>query len=134
MQAIRLHPPEDGSQPSFSANNPAPITALALDSIPIPTLNKPGQLLIRVHATTVTRAELTWPETYSSDLPLLGHDLVGTVVAVQHHEDTDEEHTIPGFKPGDEVFGMLDMSKGSTWAEFAVALSDEVALKPGTLG
>ncbi len=133
MQAIRVHPPASESQPPFSANNPAPSTALALDTIPIPTVDKPGQLLIRVHATSVTRAELTWPETYSTDLPLLGHDLAGTVVAVQNDPYADKDRRGSDFKPGDEVYGMLDMSKGSTWAEFAVARTDHVALKPKTL-
>jgi NADPH:quinone reductase-like Zn-dependent oxidoreductase len=129
MQAIRLHPPQSDAEPRFSAANPAPTTAMVLDTIPMPTLSKPGQLLIRVHATTVTRAELTWPETYSTDLPLLGHDLAGTVVAVQ----TDTNDTGSDFKPGDKVYGMLDMSKGSTWAEYAIAWTDQVATKPETL-
>ncbi|KAF7505409.1 hypothetical protein GJ744_000955 [Endocarpon pusillum] len=133
MQAIRVHPPESETEPPFSAANPAPSAALVLDTIPIPTLDKPGQLLIRVHATSVTRAELTWPETYSTDLPLLGHDLAGTVVEVQDDPGTNENRTDSDLKPGDEVYGMLDMSKGSTWAEFAIAWTDQVALKPKLL-
>lgn len=134
MQAIRLHPPESSSEPPYSADNPAPPSALVLDRIPIPTMNEPGQLLIRVHATPVTRAELTWPETYTTDLPLLGHDLAGTVVAVQNDEASDQREARYDFKPGEEVFGMLDMSKsGSTWAELAIAQSHEVVLKPKSL-
>lgn len=133
MQAIRVHPPQSELEPPFSASNPAPPTALVLDTIPIPTLNKAGQLLIRVHATSVTRAELTWAETYSTELPLLGYDLAGTVVAVQNDAEADKDGTGPGFKAGDEVFGLLDMHKGSTWAEFAIARTDQIALKPESL-
>ncbi|ERF68526.1 hypothetical protein EPUS_05665 [Endocarpon pusillum Z07020] len=133
MQAIRVHPPESETEPPFSATNPAPSAALVLDTIPVPTLDKPGQLLIRVHATSVTRDELTWTETYSTDLPLLGHDLAGTVVAVQDDPGTNKNRTDSDLKPGDEVYGMLDTSKGSTWAEFAIATTDQVALKPKLL-
>ena len=133
MQAIRIHPPESDSEPPFSASNPAPTTALFLDTIPVPNLQKSGQLLIRVHATTVTRAELTWPETYSTDLPLLGHDLAGTVVAVYNDQGSDKTRTESDFRPGDQVYGMLDMDKGSTWAEFAIGWIDEVAPKPASL-
>lgn len=133
MQAIRVHPSDSKPQSPFSARNPAPSSALRLDNIPIPTLDKPGQLLVRVHATSVTRAELTWPETYSTDLPLLGHDLAGTVVAVQEDQDVDKNGASSDLKPGDDVYGMLDMGKGSTWAEFAIARTDHVALKPKKL-
>jgi NADPH:quinone reductase-like Zn-dependent oxidoreductase len=133
MQAIRVHPPKSESEPPYSASNPALSTALVLDNISIPTLSKPGQLLIRVHATSVTRAELTWPETYGIQLPMMGYDLAGTVVAVQEGEEANREGHESGFKPGDEVFGLLDMKKGSTWAEFAIARTDQVAAKPETL-
>ena len=133
MQAVRVQPAESGSAAPYSANNPAPPSALVLDTIPIPTLSKPGQLLIRVHATTVTRDELAWPETYSTNVQLLGHDVAGTVVAVQKKPGTDDTNELSDFKQGDKVYGMLDMSKGSTWAEFAIAQTDQVALKPGSL-
>jgi NADPH:quinone reductase-like Zn-dependent oxidoreductase len=133
MQAIRVHPPKSEPEPPYSASNPAPSTALVLDNIPIPALNKHGQLLIRVRATSVTRAELTWPETYETELPMMGYDLAGIVVAV--HDDAQAGIEGPGsvFKPGDEVYGLLEMKKGSTWAEFAIAQIDQVAAKPETL-
>jgi NADPH:quinone reductase-like Zn-dependent oxidoreductase len=133
MQAVRIHPPEFGSEPPFSSTNPAPPSALNLDTINIPTLSKPGEILVRVHATTVTRGELTWSETYSTDLPLLGHDFAGTVVGVQNDPDSAGKEKASDFKPGDGVYAMLDMDRGSTWAEFAVAQTDQVALKPKSL-
>lgn len=133
MQAIRVHPPDSLSETPYSSSNPAPASALRLDTIPIPTLEKPGQLLIRVHATAVTRGELTWPETYSTHLPLLGYELAGTVVGVHKDLNGDKRETDLDFKPGDEVFGTLDTSKGGTWAEYAVGWTNHVALKPEAL-
>lgn len=134
MQAIRVHPPHCPAEIPYSASNPAPASALRLDTIPIPTLEKPGQLLIRVHATTVTRGELAWPETYRTDLPVLGYDLAGTVMTIHDHSETDKKEAGSGFKPGDQVFGTVDLSKGATWAEYVVAWTDHVALKPEALG
>jgi NADPH:quinone reductase-like Zn-dependent oxidoreductase len=133
MQAVRVHPLGTSSVQQWSAKNPAPFWALSLDTIPIPTLTSPGQLLIRVHASTVTRDELTWPETYSTELPILGHDLAGTVEAVQGDTEGLGKNSETDCKPGDEVYGMLDMSRGSTWAQFAVARHDQIALKPKSL-
>jgi NADPH:quinone reductase-like Zn-dependent oxidoreductase len=133
MQAIRIHPPKSESEPPYSASNPAPSTALVLDHVPIPALSKPGQLLIRVRATSVTRAELTWPETYYTELPMMGYDLAGIVVAVYDDAEADREGPKSVFKPGDEVYGLLEMKKGSTWAEFAIAEIDQLAPKPELL-
>jgi len=38
------------------------------------------------------------------------------------------------FKPGDEVCGMTDVARGSTWAEYVLAETREVAIKPKWLG
>ncbi|KAJ5444134.1 uncharacterized protein N7458_008006 [Penicillium daleae] len=125
MQAVRLHPAAPPS-PSYSPSNPAPSTALHLDQIPIPHPTKPGQLLIRIKATTIIRDMLTWPETYTHPYTTLGNDFAGTVVEV-----------FPGgesaLKVGDEVFGMVHADRPSTWAEYAIVLESEVAVKPRTL-
>lgn len=69
---------------------------------------------------------LTWPETYTSDYTILGHDFAGTVTEVFSADSA--------FKPGDQVFGMAHADRGSTWAEYAIVLESEVALKPSRLG
>jgi NADPH:quinone reductase-like Zn-dependent oxidoreductase len=90
------------------------------------------ELLVRVHAAGLDRG--TWH--VMTGLPYLmrvmgfgfrrpknrvpGLDVAGTVVAVGSAVTT--------FTPGDEVFGV---SKGS-YAEYAVALEDKMALKPTT--
>ncbi|KPM43430.1 hypothetical protein AK830_g3112 [Neonectria ditissima] len=123
MQAIRIHPAASSITP-FSASNPAPPSSLVLDQdveIPQP---KPGQALVRVHAATVTRGELTWPESYRKDFHIPGYDVYGVVESVEGLSE---------FKPGDEVFAMVHTRRGSTWAEYAVVDAHELALKPKNL-
>ncbi|KAF4465279.1 zinc-containing alcohol dehydrogenase [Fusarium albosuccineum] len=122
MQAVRIQPSQ-GREP-YSAANPAPSSALALEShVAVPEL-KPGQVLVRVHATTVTRDELTWPESYHHEYRIPGYDFSGIVERVC---DSDN------FKPGDEVYAMVSTTRGSTWAEYAMAEEHELALKPKNL-
>ncbi|KAJ6172807.1 hypothetical protein N7470_001874 [Penicillium chermesinum] len=125
MQAVRLHPAPSQATP-YSPSNPAPSTALRLDrDVPIPVPSAPGELLIRVKATTVIRDMLNWPETYSHDYAILGNDVAGIV--------TEVFSSASKFKPGDEVFGMVNTDRAATWAEYTIAKEDEVTLKPATL-
>ncbi|KAJ5183508.1 secondary metabolism biosynthetic enzyme [Penicillium capsulatum] len=125
MQAIRLHPAQAPSPP-YSPTNPAPVTSLHQDTIPIPRPSKPGELQVRIHGTTIIRDMLTWPETYAKDYAILGHDFAGIVTEVFSETSA--------FKPGDHVFGMSHADRASTWAEYAIVLESEVALKPARLG
>ncbi|GLA86104.1 hypothetical protein AtubIFM56815_010355 [Aspergillus tubingensis] len=125
MKAIRLHPASPESTP-YSPANPAPSTALRLDcDVPIPEPSAPGELLIRVRATTVIRDMLTWPEAYSHEYAILGNDVAGIVVKVFSSAGQ--------FKPGDEVFGMTNATRAATWAEYTIVKEDEVARKPSML-
>jgi NADPH:quinone reductase-like Zn-dependent oxidoreductase len=56
---------------------------------------------------------------------ILGADLAGRVEAVGSK--------VSQFKPGDEVFGCLYRYNGRTFAEYACAAQDEIALKPSNL-
>ncbi|KAL2816058.1 hypothetical protein BDW59DRAFT_153480 [Aspergillus cavernicola] len=123
MQAIRLHPAPQGS-PAYTPSNPAPTSALHLDTIPIPKPSAPGEILIRIKASTVIRDMLTWPETYQHEYTIPGNDLSGTVVEVFSPSSKSK------FKPGDEVFGMANADRGATWAEYAILTENEIALKP----
>ncbi|KAK9354978.1 hypothetical protein V1523DRAFT_106862 [Lipomyces doorenjongii] len=135
MKAVRIRQNELDSSTRFSEANPAPPSALILDSnIPVPQITQSDELLIRVRASTVTRDELTWPETYRDECAIPGHDFSGTVVAVSSENDTSDTDGKRPFNPGDEVYGMsLSIGKGSTWAEYAVVRSDEASLKPKQL-
>ncbi|KAE8329372.1 hypothetical protein BDV39DRAFT_191314 [Aspergillus sergii] len=125
MQAIRVHPAPPGSTP-YSPTNPAPSSALHLDhNVPIPKPSKPGQVLVRVKATTVIRDMLTWPETYYRRNAIIGNDISGIV--------TDVFAKDCKFQPGGEVFGMAAADRGGAWAEYVLVDEDELALKPRSL-
>jgi NADPH:quinone reductase-like Zn-dependent oxidoreductase len=74
MKAVRLHR-EGGPE------------QLVYEDAPEPSLGG-GDALVRVHATGITPAELTWPDTYktcdgSERLPAIpGHELAGVVARV----------------------------------------------------
>src|SRR2546421_9798049 len=94
---------------------------------PVP---EPDQVLVRVHATSVNPVD--W-KVRAGASPLLGDppfilgvDLSGVV------EQVGSE--VRRFRPGDEVYGMPDLAKRpSTYAEYAVALADDLAPKPAGL-
>ncbi|KAH6897075.1 hypothetical protein B0T10DRAFT_526317 [Thelonectria olida] len=122
MQAARVSPADDAGKP-YSAANPAASSAIAVDRIDIPQ-PEPGQALVRVHASTVTRDELTWPETYREVRQTMGYDVAGVLESV-HGEST--------LKPGDEVYCMVSSHRGGAWAEHVVADIGDLALKPKNL-
>jgi NADPH:quinone reductase-like Zn-dependent oxidoreductase len=128
MQAIRLHPAPSGSEP-YSVSNPAPPSALHLDTIEIPKPTAPGEFLVKIKASTIVRDALTWPETYAHEYLTMGNDLSGIVVEVYHSEDPNSKSR-PKFKVGDEVFGMTGADRPKTWAQYAVVREGEVASRP----
>lgn len=70
---------------------------------------------------------LIWPETYDRPYAVPGHDFSGTVASVSEGSTTT-------LKPGTAVFGMTSADRGSTWASYALVTTDEVAVKPASLG
>jgi NADPH:quinone reductase-like Zn-dependent oxidoreductase len=64
---------------------------------------------------------------FNDQMPaILGWDISGVIVAVGSDVST--------FRPGDEVFGMLNFPKpGKTYAEYVVANPSELALKPANI-
>ncbi|KIW66302.1 hypothetical protein PV04_08499 [Phialophora macrospora] len=128
MDAIRLHPNEGDPSSPYSEANPAPATALIFDhEVRVPRPKQPGEMLVRVEATTVVRDALTWPETYCKEYNILGNDFSGTVVSLSE----DSQSSL--FKPGDEVYGMTSALRAGTWAEYAVVGPEEAWLKPRSL-
>lgn len=108
--------------------NPAPSSALRFEKdLPVPR-PKAGQVLVRVHAATVTRDELTWPEMYrGGGLMFLGHDFAGVVVEVGPEVSN-------ALRPGVEVYGLAEPKDvGVTWAEYAAVNASEIAVKPASL-
>jgi NADPH:quinone reductase-like Zn-dependent oxidoreductase len=90
----------------------------------------PGELLIRVHATSVNPVDWKIRAGYLKQmlkyqLPLIpGWDVSGVV-----------ESAGPGahFKPGDPVYSRPDMSRNGTYAEYVVVKESEVSPKPKSI-
>jgi NADPH:quinone reductase-like Zn-dependent oxidoreductase len=124
MRAVRVqYNTQDGV--TYTATNPAPISAIRIVETVTPKPTQPGELLIRTKASTVTRDSLTWPELYASPPAHMGDDFAGIVTEVHPNERE--------FKPGDEVYGMANAHRGSTWAEYAIVRTEEATLKPQSL-
>ena len=94
-------------------------------SIPAPG---PGELLVRVHAAAVNPVDTSIRAGRAgglsgASLPYVpGFDVSGTVTAIGSD--------VVNFKVDDEVFAMVDLRRGGTYAEYAVVLENEAALKP----
>jgi NADPH:quinone reductase-like Zn-dependent oxidoreductase len=85
--------------------------------------------LVRVHATAITKDELTWDQTYqhsdgSSRLPSIpGHELSGLVETAPHDS---------GLKPGDAVYALTSFTRDGCAAEFVAVRAADLASKPQT--
>ena len=117
MKAVRLH---RGGGPE----------QLVYEDAPEPELGA-GDALIRVHATGITPAELTWAETYrncdgSERLPAIpGHEVSGVVERVAHG--------LSDMSIGDEVYALTSFCRDGAAAEYIAVHAAEMAPKPKTL-
>src|ERR1700751_4769211 len=98
-----------------SNSDPASLTS---QTIPIPDPG-PGELLVEVCATAITADELTWPESWTA-IPC--HDLSGVVSATGPGVD--------GWRPGDEVYGLVGFDRPGAAAEYVTAPAADLAAKP----
>jgi NADPH:quinone reductase-like Zn-dependent oxidoreductase len=104
---------------------------LSYEDIPVPKVNA-DEILVRVHAAGVNPVD--WKirtgfgkEWFGHELPfVLGCDLAGVVESVGAG--------VKRFKPGDAVFGYVNLGRCGAYAERAIALESEIAPKPATLG
>jgi NADPH:quinone reductase-like Zn-dependent oxidoreductase len=117
MKAVRLHR-EGGPE------------QLVYEDAPEPSLGA-GDALVRVHATGITPAELTWPDTYktcdgSERLPAIpGHEVAGVVARVAEG--------IGGVSIGDEVYALTSFCRDGGAAEYVAVEAANLAPKPGTV-
>jgi len=117
MKAIRLHKRGGPEQ-------------LIYEDAPEPELSF-GDALIRVHATGITPAELTWTETYSNcdgseRLPSIpGHEVSGVV---ERLADGAGELSL-----GDEVYGLTSFCRDGSAAEYIAVRAADLATKPKSL-
>src|SRR6266487_7052222 len=101
-----------------SNSDPASLTS---ESIPVPDPG-PGELLVQVRATAITADELTWPESWPA-IPC--HDLSGVVAATGPGAD--------GWRPGDEVYGLVGFDRPGAAAEYVTAPAADLARKPASV-
>ena len=117
MKAARTHG-RGGPEQIFFEDAPMPEVRL-------------GDVLVRVRATGITPAELTWDETYQNAdgtprIPgIPGHEVSGIVERMA--ADVND------FRIGDEVYGLADFPRDGAAAEFAAVRAINLALKPRSI-
>jgi len=113
----------------FSAFGSDPDEVLSVQTIPKPSVDKPGEMLIRVRACALNPIDklrlsgglaMVRPEAYGTSV--LGYDVSGVVEAVGADVDA--------FAEGDEVFVRLKGMKYGALAEYVVCETEEAAKKP----
>jgi NADPH:quinone reductase-like Zn-dependent oxidoreductase len=117
MKAIRMHT-QGGPE------------LLAYDDAPKPAL-QPGDALVRVIATSITKTELTWDETYRDcdgrpRIPTIpGHEFAGIVDAI-----APEAVSV---YVGDAVYALSSFCRDGSAAEFIAIRAADLAPKPHSL-
>jgi NADPH:quinone reductase-like Zn-dependent oxidoreductase len=94
-------------------------------SVPKP-LPRNDEILVKVHAAGITGDEVLWPELYSTESRIPGHEVSGTISA------TGPDYHGP-LEVGQEVIALIAADRGEGQAEYAICLADEVAPKPSSL-
>ena len=117
MKAIRMHT-QGGPE------------LLAYEDAPKPAL-QPGDALVRVIATSITKTELTWDETYRDcdgrpRIPTIpGHEFAGIVDALAPEA--------AGVGVGDAVYALASFCRNGSAAEFIAIRAADLAPKPHSL-
>nr|MBA3874709.1 NADP-dependent oxidoreductase [Anaerolineae bacterium] len=117
MKAIRIHKQADN-------------LVLVYEDVPQPQPNA-DEVLVRVHASSVTPAELGWGATWKTkagverQFPIPGHELSGVITQVGAN--------VTNLKVGDAVYGFNDFDQDGSEAEYTVTLATELAPKPSSL-
>ena len=106
---------------AMCASSPDPVS-LTSETIPVPDPG-PGEVLVEVHATAVTAGELSWPESWPA-IPC--HDLSGVVA--------ETGSGVVGWRPGDEVYGLVAFDRPGAAAEYVTASAADLAAKPSGVG
>src|SRR4051812_184905 len=92
-----------------------------------------GELLVRVHATSIMPAELGWRTTWETRagvpriFPVIpGHEFSGLVAAMGAG--------VRGLDIGEEVYGMNDWDSQGAQAEYCLTRPDKIAQMPSSIG
>jgi NADPH:quinone reductase-like Zn-dependent oxidoreductase len=117
MKAIRLHG-RGGPEQLIYEDAPKP-------------LPPPGYALVRVYASSITPAELSWAETYQTcdgaeRIPSIpGHELSGVVEQVTAG--------VTEVEVGDAVYGLTEFCRDGSAAEYVAVRAADLAPKPQAL-
>jgi NADPH:quinone reductase-like Zn-dependent oxidoreductase len=95
--------------------------------VPVPAAD---EVLVAVHAAGITFDELTWEETWTRDgvdrTPVIpSHEVSGVVAEIGP--------AVTGFKPGDEVYGLIGFDRDGAAADFVAVPAADLAAKPSTV-
>jgi NADPH:quinone reductase-like Zn-dependent oxidoreductase len=95
--------------------------------VPVPAAD---EVLVAVHAAAITFDELTWEETWTRDgasrIPVVpSHEVSGVV--------SETGSGVTGFRPGDEVYGLIRFDRDGAAAEFVTVPAADLAAKPSTV-
>jgi NADPH:quinone reductase-like Zn-dependent oxidoreductase len=103
---------------------------LFFEDAPVPVV-RPGDVLVRVRATGITPAELTWNETYQNA------DGTPRIPGIPGHEPSgvveEAAPDVTDFRAGDEIYGLADFPRDGAAAEFAAVRAADLALKPRSI-
>ncbi|MGH9482192.1 MAG: NADP-dependent oxidoreductase [Terriglobales bacterium] len=117
MKAVRIHG-RGGPEQLFFEEAPVPMVW-------------PGDVLVRVHATGITPAELTWDDTYQNA------DGTPRIPGIPGHEPSgvveEAAPDVTDFRAGDEIYGLADFSRNGAAAEFAAVRAADLAFKPRSI-
>jgi len=117
VKAIRLHG-RGGPEQLFFEDAPEPEA-------------RAGDVLVRVYATGITPAELTWDETYQHA------DGTPRIPSIPGHEVSGVVESVTGaagdFHRGDEVYGLADFPRDGAAAEFVAVRAVNLATKPRSI-
>ncbi len=103
---------------------------LVYEEADIPKISR-GEVLIRVHAASITPTELSWNSSFTDRnkkerFPVIpSFEVSGTVSGIS----SEVKH----LKVGDEVYGLLDFWRNGAAAEYVATDAAEITLKPSAL-
>jgi NADPH:quinone reductase-like Zn-dependent oxidoreductase len=97
---------------------------LVVERAPVP-VPAPGEVLVAVHAAAITFDELTWEETWARTPVIPSHEVSGVIA--------ETASGVTGFKPGDDVYGLIGFDRDGAAAEFVAVPAADLAAKPSTV-
>ncbi|MGO4536623.1 NADP-dependent oxidoreductase [Leifsonia sp. 2MCAF36] len=95
-----------------------------VETVPVPAVS-PDEVLIAVHAASITFAELGWDETWEHAPAIPAHEFSGVVV--------DRGDDVRDIELGEPVYGLIRFERQGAAAEYVTVPAADVALKPASL-